>query len=167
MADITLAPAIRPAAPEDLPRLLEIYAAARAYMAAHGNPGQWAGGYPEPELLMQDIRQGQLYVCQYGAQVHAAFVLAFGADPTYACIRQGRWPHEGPYATIHRLASDGSVHGVGRAVVDWCAGRAAVLRADTHENNRTMQQLLTRCGFSYCGIIQVADGTPRLAYQRG
>ena len=32
---------IRPSAIEDLDRIMEIYAGARAFMAAHGNPNQW------------------------------------------------------------------------------------------------------------------------------
>lgn len=39
------------------------------------------------------------------------------------------------------------------------------LRADTHRNNRTMRHLLEKSGFRYCGIIHVADGSERLAYQ--
>ena len=29
-----------------------------------------------------------------------------------------------------------------------------------------MQKLIARAGFRYCGIIHVADGSPRLAYER-
>lgn len=32
---------IRKAAEGDLPRMMEIYAVARRFMAAHGNPNQW------------------------------------------------------------------------------------------------------------------------------
>ena len=40
------------------------------------------------------------------------------------------------------------------------------MRADTHADNKVMQHLLESEGFTRCGIIHVADGTPRIAYQR-
>ena len=46
---------IRKAQPEDLPRILEIYAFARQFMRETGNPTQWAGGYPKEELIRKDI----------------------------------------------------------------------------------------------------------------
>ena len=55
---------IRPATNEDLPRLLQIYDCARAYMRSTGNPTQWAGGYPKEETLREDIAAGQLYVLE-------------------------------------------------------------------------------------------------------
>ena len=42
---------IRKSRPEDLERMLQLYADARVFMAEHGNPTQWANGYPEPEML--------------------------------------------------------------------------------------------------------------------
>ena len=49
---------IRKSRPEDLERMLRLYADARVFMAEHGNPTQWANGYPEPEMLQEDIRAG-------------------------------------------------------------------------------------------------------------
>lgn len=164
---IPLAPlTIRAAAEGDLPRLLSLYANARAFMAQHGNPDQWAGGYPAPELLREDIRLGHLYVCERQEKLLAAFVLAMGEDPTYAAIEDGVWENNQPYGTIHRLASSGEEHGLTDEVVRWAFARIGNLRADTHEKNLPMQRAFERCGFRKCGIIHVADGTARLAYQK-
>ena len=38
------------------------------------------------------------------------------------------------------------------------------LRIDTHADNQPMQNAIDSYGFCYCGIIHVADGTPRNAY---
>ena len=48
----------------------------------------------------------------------------------------------------------------------WCAERCDSLRADTHADNKIMQHILEKNGFARCGIIHVADGTPRIAYQK-
>ena len=45
-------------------------------------------------------------------------------------------------------------------------GKQKSLRADTHADNKIMQHLLEKNGFTRCGIIHVADGTPRIAYQK-
>lgn len=46
----------------DLPRILEIYDIAKAYMRASGNPNQWNGAYPDPETLRTDMEKQRLYV---------------------------------------------------------------------------------------------------------
>ena len=94
----------------------------------------------------------------------ATFCLIEGEDVTYSRIEKGEWLNNEPYATIHRLASDGSVKGLTNEVVNWCKLSHQNLRADTHQNNIVMQKALLRDGFKECGIIYVANGTPRLAY---
>lgn len=67
--------------------------------------------------------------------------------------------------TIHRLAGDGQVHGLFRCTASYCKAIAQNIRIDTHANNKTMQHLIEADGFTRCGIIYIADGTPRIAYQ--
>ena len=40
----------------------------------------------------------------------------------------------------------------------------AHLRIDTNEDNRVMQRTVEKAGFTRRGIIYIADGTPRIAY---
>lgn len=159
---------IRPAKVSDLPAMLEVYAAARAFMAANGNPHQWGDeGYPHRELLEQDIARGQSYVAEgEDGAVHGAFMLAPGPDPTYAVIEDGHWPDDGPYGVIHRIAGDGTVKGLVSQAVAFAQTRYPALRIDTHRDNTVMQKALAKTGFTYCGVIHVEDGTPRLAYYR-
>ena len=159
-------PTVRTAAPQDEARILEIYKIARETMKQTGNPTQWGNGYPARELLESDIEKRQLYVCcTSGDRICGAFVLALGNDPTYTHIENGAWLNDEPYATIHRIASDGSTRGIFDACFAFAHGVRNNLRADTHADNKIMQRALTSHGFVYCGIIYVADGTPRLAYQ--
>lgn len=158
---------IRRAQASDLDRIMEIFAAARRFMAATGNACQWMNGYPQRELMAGEIAAGHCHVCvTTEGSVAATFCLLPGPDPTYDRIEDGSWPDDGPYHVIHRLASDSSAHGIGRTCIEWCAARCGRLRLDTHRDNRVMQSLAGRCGFVRCGIIHVADGTPRIAYQR-
>ena len=159
---------VRKAEMRDLPRILEIYDAARRYMVQSGNPTQWGDGYPKEELLQEDIAQGQLYVCCDGAgRAYGVFAFMLGEDPSYVEI-DGAWPNDRPYGTIHRLASDGSVRGVFGECVDFCRGIITNLRGDTHPNNTTMQHLLEKHGFVRCGTILLPDQQEdrlRIAYQ--
>ena len=97
--------------------------------------------------------------------MYAVFAFILGEDPTYRRIR-GAWRDDSPYGTIHRLGSDGSHRGVFAETAAWAATQCGHLRADTHAANDTMQRCMERAGFVQCGVIHVADGTPRLAYER-
>ena len=138
----------------DLPQILQIYAHAREAMAASGNPTQWGDNFPPQELLEEDIDSNRLFVDVVNGQLLGVFAFILGADPTYQVIEDGAWLNDTlPYGTIHRLASSGKSKGVAS-------------RADTHADNQIMQHLLEKNGFTRCGIIHVADGTPRIAYQK-
>ena len=154
---------IRKANLDDLPRILEIYAYARQFMRNTGNPTQWKEGTPAESALRRDIAAGQLYV-QENDGVHAVFALILGNDPTYAEI-DGAWLSDAPYATLHRVAGDGTRHGVLNQAVEFAKTQCGHLRIDTHKDNQIMQRAIAKNGFRYCGVIITDDGTPRLAYE--
>lgn len=150
----------------DLPRILEIYDIAKAYMRASGNPNQWNGAYPDSETLRTDIEKQRLYVYKKDGRIHGVFMLLLEEEPTYAYIEDGSWREETPYGTIHRLAGDGEVRGLFAKCVAFCESKVKYLRADTHFDNHTMQHLLEKNGFERRGIIYLKNGDPRIAYQK-
>lgn len=155
---------IRKASLEDIPRLRCIFEKAKAFMTSQGNPNQWIQGYPAEELIREQVLQGWCYACEENNSIVATFCFIPGPDPTYQTIN-GAWLSECPYSVIHRIASDGSVKGVANVCIEWCKERCRSLRVDTHQDNKIMQNILLKHGFKYCGIIRVANGTERLAYQ--
>ena len=154
---------VRKALLDDMPRILEIYAYARQFMAETGNPNQWGKTNPPEHQLLQDISEGQLYVVE-DTQIHGVFFLGFGEDPTYAKIYEGSWLSDAPYGTIHRIAGDGSGGIVGTAVA-YAKKMTNHLRIDTHEDNKVMQHVVEKQGFRRRGMIYIADGSPRIAYE--
>ena len=128
---------IRASQKEDITAIMRIYEKARAFMDQTGNPTQWGDGYPQQDLIEEDLQQGHSYVCEENGQ---------------------------PYGTIHRVASDGTAKGVAGACFDFCKEKADYLRIDTHADNRPMQAAVLRYGFRQCGIIYTRDGSPRIAY---
>lgn len=156
---------IRQASVQDIPEILRIYEAARAFMRRSGNLTQWTGGYPSEEIVRADIARGVSYVLENEAgHLHAVFALIPGDDPTYAYI-EGAWQDASPYATIHRAGSDGTERGTFRAMLAFARARYNHLRVDTHADNHPMQHGFLSNGFVYCGIVYVWDGTPRRAYE--
>ena len=156
---------VRPAAPCDLPEIMKIYEAARSYMKASGNGGQWGDVYPPRDLIAEDIREGRCFAVCSRAEIHGVFALCEGADPTYQVIYDGAWLNDEPYITVHRIAGDGKVKGVFDSAAEYCRGLSDDIRIDTHENNKTMQHLVEKNGFVKCGTIITHNGTPRIAYQ--
>ena len=156
---------IRPARSGELPAILPVYAEARAFMAAHGNPTQWGTDRPSPDLLAADIAAGTLFVEEEDGAVRGAFALVAGEDPTYAVITGGAWRDLSPYLTLHRVAGVGAAPGFFARCVVFALGRCPHLRCDTHRDNLPMQHALERSGFRPCGTILADDGTPRIAYE--
>jgi RimJ/RimL family protein N-acetyltransferase len=155
---------IRKSTPEDVADIMRIYDSARRFMRSRGNPTQWSGGYPSEALVQQDIARGVSYVGQRTGQILFVFAFILGEDSTYRVI-EGSWLNDAPYGTIHRLASAGVITGVFERCVAFCLQQIDNIRVDTHADNLPMQHAILRAGFSQCGIIYVADGTPRIAYQ--
>lgn len=155
---------IRKSTTHDLNRLLEIYESARRFMARSGNPSQWGESYPSEELLLRDIGAGVSYVVESDNVIVGTFVFIVGEDPTYSEI-EGEWIDNAIYGTIHRIASDGSVRGIADYCLEYCTTIIGNIRIDTHRYNKVMLRWIRKSGFRYCGIVHVADGTPRLAFQ--
>ena len=158
---------VRPSLPADVPQIMRVIRAARAYMKATGNPTQWGDSRPSSLAIESDIQRGCSYVItDESGTVRGTFALLLGDEPTYRIIRDGCWLNELPYGTIHRVASDGECHGIFAACLAFCSALTPNLRIDTHEKNMTMRHLIEKSGFTRCGIITVNDGSERIAYQR-
>ena len=77
---------IRQSTIEDLGRIMEIYAVAREFMAAHGNPNQWGPtNWPPEQLIRQDIRDCRSFVClDDDGRIVGTFFFACGRGLTFA-----------------------------------------------------------------------------------
>ena len=118
---------IRAAKPEDMPRLLEIYAAARVFMRSYGNDVQWTGVYPGEDILRQDIGAQRLFVVIREDQIVGCFMMGAGPDPTYLKIYNGQWACDKEYGVIHRIASAGKMPGMVQKCEGF-TGRSCILR---------------------------------------
>ncbi len=140
-------------------------------MRATGNLKQWQGGYPDCATVTKDISEGKLYkVCEDTDDTPiAVFYFGIGPDSTYLKIYEGEWLYpEREYGVIHRIALSSEAHGrgVGGMCFDYCYGIIPNIRIDTHRDNRPMRSALIKAGFTERGIIYLASGDERIAYQR-
>ena len=150
---------------DELERALEIYEIARGFMRENGNPHQWESVYPPRHVVETDIKSGQLYGVDEGdGVIHGVFAFIHGGEKDYEHI-EGQWKDSGPYGTIHRVASDGTVKELVSLAKSLAAEHYESIRIDTHKDNLPMQGALRKNGFCERGIIYLSDGSPRIAYE--
>ncbi len=164
---------VRKTTRDDICRVMEIIAAARAYFKSVGIP-QWQGEYPSAEIIERDIAAGESYVCELEGEVCAFCAIVGGAEPDYSDIYEGEWKNSREYISLHRVAvsPDCKGHGIGAAFVGEAVRIARSrgiydIKCDTHRENKSMRRMLEKNGFLYCGIIYLSeDGAERVAYQK-
>ena len=158
---------IRHTRPEDLPAMQEIFADARAFMRENGNPDQWGDRFPTREMLDKDLALHRSYVCEDNGKIAATFAFTTDGEPTYRVIRGGAWLDDAPYGVVHRIAAAKGTHGAASFCMNWCMEQCGNIRIDTHANNKPMQGLLNKLGYTYCGVIELENGRgERLAFQK-
>ena len=151
---------------DDLGTVMAIIDSGREIMRSCGDDRQWPDGTPSEEKLRCDIEGGNSYLVVAGDVPVATFAFIPGPDPTYSVIEGGEWLSPSPYHVIHRLAKLSGYSGILPAVLEWCFSRTDNIRIDTHEDNAIMRHCLEKAGFACCGVIHLADGAPRLAFQK-
>ena len=156
---------IRKATEQDIPATMKLFTAAKFIMRSSGNLTQWEDGYPNEEIVRSDISKGGAHIIERNGQTVGYFALLQSPEPTYSSI-QGKWLDDAaPYYVIHRIASSPESHGVFKEIIEYALSVSGNLRIDTHRDNHIMRHLIEKAGFSYCGVINLADGSERLAYQ--
>ncbi|MCL2421662.1 MAG: GNAT family N-acetyltransferase [Defluviitaleaceae bacterium] len=157
---------IRKTTMTDLPTVMQIYDEGRATMRQTGNPDQWQNNHPPQELIEKDIQAGSSYVCLDDAgKIAAVFYFAIEKDPTYGKI-DGAWINDEPYGVVHRIARGFNAKGAGAFCMEWAFAQYPNVRIDTHKDNGPMITLLERLGYTRCGIIWIASGDERVAFQK-
>lgn len=166
-ATLSAARVIREAKAYDMEAILGVMDAARGIMRKSGNIHQWGDSYPGTDAILKDMDRHGGFVIEDDGTVVAYFAFLPSPEPTYFEIEGGAWiEDESAYHVIHRIASVPEAHGIFDDMLEWCSEREANIRIDTHRDNKIMQHLLSKHGFSYCGIIYLLSGDERLAYQR-
>ena len=158
---------IREARPSDMAEMMKVMDAAKQIMRQSGNMHQWGEGYPSEAIIKADMEKHGAFVIVDDDMIIGYFAFLPSPEPTYNHIYDGEWLDDTqPYHVIHRIASYPDAHGIFSSIMDFCLSRDTNIRIDTHRDNNIMQYNVLKHGFTYCGIIYLASGDERLAYQR-
>ena len=164
---------IRETGEDDLGQVMTIIRMAQQSFRDQG-VDQWQDGYPNEEVILEDIRKGQSYVAEEKGIILGTAVISFEKEKTYDGIENGQWltPVDTKYMVIHRIAThyEYKRRGTAGAFLEFAretARRRGVLsiRIDTHPDNQIMQSWLCKNGFIYCGWIWLINGSLRYAYE--
>lgn len=155
---------------KDLGKIMEIIQDAQAHLLAQGID-QWQNGYPNEGVILADVACGKAYVMKNQGEIVAYSLLDQDGDADYAQIK-GSWHHDGAYLVVHRVAVASQVRGTGvsqalfQAYDRWAREHDLWhFRMDTHHDNKKMQHILRKNGFSYRGDVLV-KGAPRMGFEK-
>lgn len=134
---------------------------------------QWQNGYPNGEVILNDINNNESYVMENNGEIVGTVALSFNGEKTYDKIYEGKWITNNNYAVIHRIATSKveGIRSVGSEILkkseELCLAKDIKnIRIDTHEDNKAMQRLLLKNNYKYCGVIYLKDGSKRIAFEK-
>ena len=133
---------------------------------------QWQDGYPNLEVVKQDIERGYGYVSINPSGVLTGYLaLIFDGEPAYEAIAE-QWLTNRPFSVVHRIAVSQEHYVKGQAT--WMLEQAQAesfkqgflsLKVDTNYDNTGMLRILDKLGYVYCGDVYFR-GSARKAFEK-
>lgn len=161
---------LEPAQPNDAAECYRIIDEGRMFQKEQGFI-QWTDDYPNEKTIMDDIDVKKGYILTSDHRIAGYMCIDFDGEPAYADI-EGAWNSDLPYAVVHRMAFGSEYRGCGLSGIAWslieklCISKGVhYIRVDTDPQNKRMQHILEKNGFSKCGIV-IFQGSGKLAYDK-
>ena len=163
---------IRVAKIEDLESIMQIISEAKQNLKEQG-VNQWQRNYPNHNVIELDIKNKNCYVLEENGQVAASFSITFDGDEDYERIYNGSWSSQADFAVVHRVAVGKNYQrrGFASKVLQYAeelsrSRNINYLKIDTHQDNIPMRRVLIKNCFCLCGLIDIADGSSRIVYDK-
>ena len=160
----------RKAQPNDLPQIWKIIQYAISRRKEEGSE-QWQDGYPNPEVLRNDIDNGVGFVLVDADTITGYCAVMINDEPAYAVI-EGKWLTNGDFVVFHRVAVSKDHLGKGLAKqlmkhIEAFALKNNIysIKADTNYDNPAMLRVFESMGYVYCGEVYFR-GSSRKAYEK-
>lgn len=154
----------------EIPAIWEILQQAIQQRKLDGSD-QWQNGYPNEQVIHNDISNGYGYVLIENNMIIAYAAIIFGIEPAYNDIK-GKWLTNGDYLVIHRVATLNTVKRKGVAtnlfklIEDLCVKENVYsIKVDTNFDNIPMLKIFDKLSYIYCGEVLLM-GAPRKAYEK-
>lgn len=132
---------------------------------------QWQDGYPNPDVVQNDIEKGHGFVLTEGETIIGYSAVLINDEPAYAAI-EGKWLTNEDFVVIHRIAISEKYLGKGFAkmiikyVEDFAiSNNIYSVKADTNFDNIAMMKAFENLGYTLCGEV-FFRGSPRKAYEK-
>jgi len=160
----------RKALRHEIPLIWDILQQAIVRRKADGS-NQWQDGYPNPEVVRNDIDKDAGYVLTVDDAIIGYCAILLNDEPAYANI-DGKWLTDGDFVVVHRVAVSDSYLGKGYArKIFECIETFALsnhiqsIKADTNFDNIAMLKIFEKLGYTYCGEVYFR-GNSRKAYEK-
>lgn len=161
---------IRIATSSDLSEIWAILQQAIARRRAEGST-QWQDGYPNPEVVLNDISKRHGYVCIIDDTIAVYVAVIQNDEPAYDAL-EGQWRSHGPFVVLHRVAVSDAFLGRGLAerIFRWAEDYARAhdiysIKVDTKDDNKAMLHIVAKLGYAYCGVVHFRAGS-RQAFEK-
>jgi GNAT superfamily N-acetyltransferase len=157
----------------DITDIPEIWAILQQAIIRRKNDGsdQWQDGYPNPEILINDIEKEYGYVLTKDETTIGYCAVVVNYEPEYYKI-EGKWLTNSDFVVIHRLALSENYLGknLSKMMIEFVEDIAKSndihsIKVDTNHDNFAMLKIFKKLGFTFCGIVHFR-GSPRLAYEK-
>lgn len=132
---------------------------------------QWQDGYPNPEVLQDDIEKETGFVLTENDTITGYCAILINDEPEYANI-EGKWLTNTDFVVFHRVAIAETHLGKGFAKVIFkyienfaLNNNIYSVKADTNFDNFAMISIFEKAGYTYCGEVYFR-GSPRKAFEK-
>jgi GNAT superfamily N-acetyltransferase len=132
---------------------------------------QWQDGYPNLQVVNNDIEKDQGYVLVAGDTIIGYTAVIINYEPAYDKI-EGKWLTTDDFVVIHRVAVSEKHLGkdlakmIVRFVEDFALeNNIYSIKADTNFDNIAMIKIFEKMGYTLCGLVYLRE-SPRKAYEK-
>ena len=132
---------------------------------------QWQDGYPNPDVVQNDIAKGVGYVLTDNDRIIGYSAVMINDEPAYAGI-EGKWITNGDFVVVHRVAVSPDYLGQGlsarimKHIEDFALqNNINSIKVDTNFDNPAMMRIFEKLGYVYCGEVYFR-GSARRAYEK-
>ena len=153
-----------------IPEIWIILQQAIARRKADGSQ-QWQDGYPNPEVILNDINKAAGYILLDGEIIIGYTAILINDEPEYENI-QGKWLSDSDFVVFHRVAITQEYlgKGIAKILMQEIENFATVhsiksIKADTNFDNQAMIAIFEKSHYVYCGEVYFR-GSPRRAYEK-
>ena len=132
---------------------------------------QWQDGYPNIEVIKDDIQKKYGYVLTLKEEIVGYCALLINDEPEYLNI-EGKWLTNNDFIVFHRLAISEKFlnKGLAKKMVSFIEQFAISknifsVKADTNHDNTPMLKLFKTLKYSFCGTVYIRK-SPRRAFEK-